>query len=93
MRGFIIFAAAPNKVLNKYQLIINAFAPFTLITILGFTLIYFININNLSWVFIPTVVNAAAAGGDFMTVLWAAKQTNKTKFVDSGDITIAYLDK
>ena len=93
IRGFIIFAAAPNKVLNKYQLIINAFAPFTLITILGFSLIYFINVNYLSWVFIPTVVNAAAAGGDFMTVLWAAKQANNTKFVDSGDITIAYLDK
>lgn len=93
IRGFIIFAAAPNKVLNKYQLIINAFAPFTLITILGFSLIYFISVNNLSWVFIPTVVNAAAAGGDFMAVLWAAKQTNKTKFVDSGDITIAYIGK
>lgn len=93
IRGFIIFAAAPNKVLNKYQLIINALAPFTLITILGFLLIHFIDVNYLSWVFIPTVVNAAAAGGDFMTVLWAAKHTNKTKFIDSGDTTISYLDK
>lgn len=92
IRGFIIFSAAPDKILTKYQLSINALAPITVITVIGFVLIYFIPQNNLSWVFIPTLVNAAASGGDFMTVVWVLKQPKKTKFIDVGDIITAYTE-
>ena len=92
IRGFIIFAAAPDKILSKHQLSINALAPITVITVVGFILIYFIPQNNLSWIFIPTLVNAAASGGDFMTVVWALNQPQKTKFIDVGDIITAYTE-
>ena len=92
IRGFIIFAAAPDKILSKHQLSINALAPITVITVIGFVLIYFIPQNNLSWVFIPTLVNAAVSGGDFMTVVWVLKQPKKTKFIDVGDIITAYTE-
>lgn len=35
----------------------------------------------------------AAAGGDFMDVIWALKQPKNTKFIDYGDITNAYINK
>ena len=92
IHGFIIFAAAPDKILNKFQLIINALAPFTVITLIGLLLIFFTPLDYLSWIFIPTVVNAAAAGGDFMTAIWSAKKPKNTKFIDTGDITNAYTE-
>jgi hypothetical protein len=93
MRGFVIFAAAPDKVLTKTQFIVNAMAPFTVISLIGILFIFYIPLYTLSWVFIPTVVNAAAAGGDFMAVIWALKQPKNTKFIDYGDITNAYTEK
>ncbi|MFP4023853.1 MAG: DUF3267 domain-containing protein [Thiohalospira sp.] len=62
IRSFIIYAAAPESILTKIQFIITALSPFLLISIIGCLLIFFIPHTYLSWVFIPTVVNAAAAG-------------------------------
>ena len=93
IRGFILFAAAPNKILNKKQLAVNALAPFVVITIIGFLFMTLIPINFSSWIFIPMVVNAAAAGGDFLTVYWVLKQPKGSKFIDIGDITNAYIQK
>jgi hypothetical protein len=91
IRGLIIYAAAPESVLTKTQFIITALAPFIVISLMGCMLIFFIPQSFLSWIFIPTVVNAAAAAGDFMAVIWALKQPKNAKFVDSGDITKAYF--
>ena len=93
IRGLIVYAAAPENVLTKTQFIITALAPFLLISIIGCMLIFFIPQSFLSWIFVPTVVNAAAAGGDFMAVLWALKQPENAKFVDEGDITYAYINQ
>ena len=93
IRGFILFAAAPNKILNKNQMITNAFAPFVVITLVGFLLMRLIPIDFSAWIFIPMVVNAAAAGGDFMTIFWVLKQPKGAKFIDIGDITNAYIQK
>ncbi len=93
IRGLIVYAAAPESALTKTQFIITALAPFLLISIIGCMLIFFIPQSFLSWIFIPTVVNAAAAGGDFMAVLWALKQPENTKFIDEGDITYAYINQ
>lgn len=93
IRGLIIFAAAPESILTKTQFIITALAPFVVISIIGCLLIFFIPQNFLSWIFIPTVINAAAAGGDFMAVIWALKQPENAKFIDKGDITYAYIKK
>ena len=90
IRGFIIFAAAPKKVVNKYQMVVNAFAPFFVISLVGFLLMAIIPLNFSSWLFIPMVINASAAAGDFMTVFWILKQPKDTKFIDKGDITYAY---
>ena len=93
VRGLIVYAAAPESVLTKTQFIITALAPFLLISIIGCMLIFFIPQSFLSWIFIPTVVNAAAAAGDFMAVLWALKQPENAKFIDEGDITYAYINQ
>ena len=93
IRGFVIFAAAPDKILTKTQFILNAMAPFTVISLIGILFIFYLPLYTLSWVFIPTVVNAAAAGGDFMAVIWALKQPKNAKFIDYGDITNAYTEK
>ena len=93
IRGLIVYAAAPESVLTKTQFIITALAPFLLISIIGCMLIFFIPQSFLSWIFIPTVVNAAAAGGDFMAVLWALKQPENAKFIDEGDIAYAYINQ
>jgi hypothetical protein len=93
IRGLIVYAAAPESVLTKTQFIITALAPFFVISIIGCMLIFFIPQSLLSWVFIPTVVNAAAAGGDFMAVLWALKQPESAKFIDEGDVTYAYINQ
>ena len=56
---------------------------------LGFSVI--IPVEALSWLFIPTVVNAAAAGGDFMAVSWLYRQDRTARFHDDGDILTAYV--
>lgn len=93
IRGLIIYAAAPENVLTKAQFIIMALAPFVAISIIGCVLIFLLPLSFLSWIFIPTVINAAAAGGDFMAVLWAFKQPENAKFIDEGDITYAYINQ
>ncbi len=93
IRGFVIFAAAPDKILTKTQFIVNAMAPFTVISLIGVALIFLLPQPLLSWVFIPTVVNAAAAGGDFMAVIWALKQPPNAVFIDYGDTTNAYVEE
>ncbi len=93
VRGLIVYAAAPDSVLTKSQFIITALAPFLVISIIGCILIIFIPQGFWSWVFIPTVINAAAAGGDFMAVVWAFKQPKEAKFIDKGDITYSCIDK
>ena len=93
IRGLIVYAAAPDSVLTKSQFIITALAPFLVISILGCLLILFIPHSLWSWVFIPMVINAAAAGGDFMAVVWALKQPKEAKFIDKGDITYSCINK
>ena len=86
MKGFVIFAAAPEQILTKSQLIINALAPFLVISIIGITLMFVIPVQYLGWIFIPTLINAAAAGGDFMTVFFVNKYPDSFRYNDVGDI-------
>ncbi len=86
MKGFVIFAAAPEQVLTKSQLIINALAPFVVISIIGIILMFVIPIQYFAWIFIPTLINAAASGGDFMTVFFVKKYPETFRYKDVGDI-------
>lgn len=70
-----------------------ALAPFVAISIIGCVLIFLLQQRFWPWVFIPIVVNAAAAAGDFMAVLWALKQPENAKFIDEGDVTYAYINQ
>lgn len=92
IRGLIIFAAAPHKVLTKGEMIANGIAPFTVISLLGIVIMSLLPHNFISWIFIPAVVNAAASGGDFMTIVWVLKQPKGSKFIDIGDATTAYIE-
>jgi hypothetical protein len=93
IRGLIIYAAAPENVLTKAQFIMMALAPFVSISIIGCVLIFLVQQPFWPWIFIPIVVNAAAAAGDFMAVLWALKQAGNAKFIDEGDVTYAYVNQ
>jgi hypothetical protein len=89
-RGLSIFAAAPGYLIKRSIMIVNALAPFVVISILGFVLIALLPTNFLPWILIPTVVNAAAAGGDFMGVIWLLKQPDDVMIEDNGDVLTAY---
>jgi hypothetical protein len=58
--------------------------------VLGLLLIAVAPVTVLAWVFIPTVANAAAAGGDFMALNWLIGLPRGTKIEDHGDLLIAY---
>jgi len=89
-RGLLIFASAPGYLNRRFMMIINALAPFTVISVLGLVLITMLPNPLLPWIFIPTVVNAAAAGGDFMAVFWLLRQPKDVLIEDAGDMLTAY---
>lgn len=90
MNGLVIYAASPDALLTKGQFIAAALAPFILISALGLMLMSLIPLQHISWVFIPVTVNAAAAGGDFMAVIWSLRHKEGLLYNDLGDITNAY---
>ena len=92
-RGWTIFASAPEHVLSARSLITNALAPFTVISLMGVILLSYMPLAYSSWVFIPTLVNAAASGGDFMAVWFVARQKQGTQFNDQGDVIYALEKK
>lgn len=90
VRGLIVYAEAPDYLSRRHAMIMNALAPFTVITALGVALIAALPVTALPWVFIATIVNAAAAAGDFMTVRFIVRQPRDALFHDTGDATTAY---
>ncbi len=89
IRGFVIFAAASKQIITRNQMIVNAMAPFIVISLIGLFLVLIIPVGYVSWVFIPTLVNAAAAGGDFMTLYFVKKHPANSLYNDVGDILYA----
>lgn len=90
IRGPIIFASAKAYLNTRTAMMVNALAPFVVISGLGLLFIVIAPVTMLAWVFIPTVANAAAAGGDFMAVNWLIGLPRGTKIEDHGDLLIAY---
>ena len=91
MRGAMIFASAEGFFNRRNAMIINALAPCVVISILAVLLIPIIPASALAWIFIPTVVNAAASGGDFMAVYWLLTLPAQSRIEDHGDVLIAYV--
>ena len=91
MRGLVIFAAAPKQMNSRLEMMVNAIAPFAIISLAGLTAVTFLPIEMASWVFIPTLINAAASGGDFMTLGFVLKQDKDASFKDVGDIIYSVL--
>lgn len=90
MRGFVIFAAAPDHLIKRRQMIVNALAPFFVISLIGTLLLVYIPVEYIAWIFIPTLVNAAASGGDFMAVVWMLQHRRSAVYHDDGDVITAY---
>lgn len=90
IRGPVIFAAAPGFLSGRRVMVLNALAPFTVISLLGLLLITVLPPTVLAWVFIPTVINAAASGGDFLLIHWMRKQPAEARYEDTGDALTAY---
>lgn len=89
MRGPIIFASAVGYLNTRNAMIVNALAPFVVISLLGVLLMTVVPQQLLAWIFIPTVANAAAAGGDFMAVQWLLSLPKDSQIEDHGDVLIA----
>lgn len=89
IRGLVIYAAAPEEVISRNEIIVNALAPFLLISILGAVLLSIVPQTTLAWIFIPTLVNAAASAGDFMLISFVLKQKRNARYNDIGDIIYA----
>ncbi|MGJ3240729.1 MAG: DUF3267 domain-containing protein [Anaerolineae bacterium] len=68
IRGAMIVASAQGLLNTRHAMMVNALAPFVIISVLGLVMMFVIPLSVLAWVFIPTVVNVAAAGDDFMAV-------------------------
>lgn len=90
IRGPMIFASAEGYLNARNAMIVNALAPFVVISALGLLLMLVVPVAALAWVFIPTVANAAAAGGDFIAVYWLMSLPGRAKIEDHGDLLIAY---
>lgn len=89
-RGLTIFAAAPEHPVGRSLMVVNALAPFAIISLLGLLLLSVVPASALAWVFIPTVANAAAAGGDFMTLAWLFRLPANVVVLDTGDVMSAW---
>lgn len=89
IRGPIIFASAVGYLNTRNVMIVNALAPFVVISMLGMLLLAVVPQGLLAWLFIPTVANSAAAGGDFMAVYWLLSLPKGSQIEDHGDVLIA----
>jgi hypothetical protein len=89
-KRWLIFAAAPGYLNRRGTMAANALAPFVVISLVGAALLVFLPTAHLSWVFVPTVVNAAAAGGDFLAVAWLGKLPEGSWLEDDGERLTAY---
>jgi hypothetical protein len=90
IRGLVIYAKAPTHYVKRNIMIINGLAPFLVISIIGIIFMVVLPDRTLPWIFIPIVINAAAAGGDFMIVAWMIKHSKEFVYQDEGDIITAY---
>ena len=90
VRGWMIFASAEDYLNSRNAMIVNALAPFIVISVLGLVLMFTVPIQWLAWIFIPTVANAAAAAGDFMAIHWLIRLPHFVTIEDHGDVLIAY---
>jgi len=90
IRGVIVFASAEGYMNTRNAMMVNALAPFIVISLLSLLLMFVIPVSAMAWIFIPAVVNAAAAGGDFMAVFWLLRLPQSTQIEDHGDVMIAY---
>lgn len=90
IRGAIIFASAEGYLSSRNAMLVNAIAPFAVISALGLLLLPIVPSAALAWIFIPTVVNAAVAAGDVMVVAWLATLPTTAMIEDYGDVLEAY---
>ena len=82
-RSFLIYAAAPGYRIARNWMIVNALAPFGVISLAAIPLLT-LHPSVVPWVFIPAVANAAAAGGDFMGAFALARWPAETLVEDDG---------
>ncbi|MDX1903835.1 MAG: DUF3267 domain-containing protein [Thermonemataceae bacterium] len=90
MRNGVIFAAAPEHLIAKRVMYINAFAPFVVISLLATIGLTFIKTDYIAWFYIPLVINAGASAGDFMIFIWMLQHKKTTLYKDKGGIIEAY---
>lgn len=90
VRGPILYAAAPGYLVGRNWMIANALAPFVVLSTLAIALLALFP-TVAPWLFIPAVVNAASAAGDFMTVQWLVRLPATARIEDDGTRMEAFV--
>lgn len=82
------YAGAPDWYIRKDCYIIVALAPFVIITLLCYMLLFIASIDLLSLIFLTSVVNASGCLGDIYYTVMLLNKPKETYITDSGVVSI-----
>lgn len=85
MKGIYTYASAPDWFLPRNQLVVVAIAPLVVLSLAGLLLIPLVPAWLLAPLVLAVTVNAAAAVGDVLLLLWLLAQPASSLVKDAGD--------
>lgn len=90
VNGFAVFAWADGWYTRRGAMVLNAAAPFFVISAAGVSLFPLVSAEFFGWVYLPVVINAAAAAGDYMGIAWLLMVPRGAWISDEGETLTAY---
>jgi hypothetical protein len=87
-KSFMAYAGAPDWYIRKDRYIIIALAPFVVITVVGYLLLFVVPYNFLPLIFLIVVINAAGCIGDIYYSMMLLNKPKETYITDSGVVSI-----
>jgi hypothetical protein len=85
---FMAYAGAPDWYIRKDCYIIVALAPFVIITLLCYLLLFVVSDNLLPQIFLTAVINASGCIGDIYYTVILLNKPKETYITDSGVVSI-----
>lgn len=90
VNGLAVFAWAEGWYTRRGAMVLNAAAPFFVISAVGVALFPLVSTEYFGWVYLPVVINAAAAAGDYMAIAWLMMVPPRAWISDEGETLIAW---
>lgn len=91
LNGPLIYAGAQGWYSRRIAMMINAAAPFLVISTVGVVIFPFVSPQRFAWVYLPVVVNAAVSAPDFMAIAWMLLIPRGSLISDDGETLTAYV--